>query len=206
MYRKGLGRRKIAELTGAAPATVAYHLGVARTLHPGLQAEHQAAAGPRAARPTDRERARLEQLLAMVQGTGRYPSRTAIDASERTLATWLQRRRNEERAGMLSPVLRDALAGLPGWQNSRALADEATWHKRLAALGAYRASGQDWPRHHATVPDEEHELGVWLHAQRYKLRRGDLDPAKAKALDAEAPGWRTGRQRGRKVRVLRILN
>lgn len=199
MYRKGLGRRKIAELAGAAPATVGYHLGVARTLHPGLQAEHQAAADSKVAQPTVQGRQRMQQLLAMVQETGRYPSRTAPDASERKLATWLQRRRSDARAGTLAPAFRDGLAVLPGWQSApRALADEARWQDRLAALVAYRVAGRDWPRHKATVTGEEHELGVWLHTQRYKLRRGELDPAKAQALDAEAPGWRAGRQRGRK--------
>lgn len=93
----------------------------------------------------------------------------------------------------------DGLAVLPGWQGTpRAVADEARWQDRLAALAAYRAAGWDWPRHKATVTGEEHELGVWLHTQRYRLRRGELGPAKAQALDAAVPGWRAGRQRGRK--------
>jgi hypothetical protein len=53
---------------------------------------------------------------------------------------------------------------------------------------AYLAAGQDWPRHKATVIAQEHELGVWLHTQRFRQRRGELDPAKADALDAAAPG------------------
>ena len=199
MYRKGLGRRKIAELAGAPPATVGYHLGVARTLHPGLQAEHEAAAGHKPSQPTVQGRERMQQLLAMVQETGQYPSLSASDASERTLATWLQRRRSDARNGTLAPAFRDGVAVLPGWQGApRALVDEARWQDRLAALAAYRVAGRDWPRHKATDTREEHELGVWLHTQRYKLRRGELDPAKALALDAEAPGWRAGRQRGRK--------
>jgi hypothetical protein len=36
--------------------------------------------------------------------------------------------------------------------------------------------------------------------QRYKQRRGELDPAKRKALDVAAPGWSAGRTRGRKAR------
>lgn len=44
MYRRGLGRGKIAELTGAPLRTVGYHLTVARKLQPGLQAEHEEAA------------------------------------------------------------------------------------------------------------------------------------------------------------------
>ncbi|MEK0154736.1 helicase associated domain-containing protein [Arthrobacter oryzae] len=144
----------------------------------------------------------MQQLLAIVQETGRYPSRTAPDAAERTLAAWLQRRRGDARAGRLAPAFRDGLAVLPGWQGaSRFLADEARWQDRLGALAAYRATGEDWPRHKGTLTAEEHELGVWLHTQRYKLRRGELDPAKERALDAKAPGWRAGRQRGRKSRL-----
>lgn len=201
MYRKGLSRRKIAELVRAAPATVGYHIGVARTVHPGLQGEHEAAAGGKPAQPTVQGRERMQQLIAMVQETGRYPSRTAADASERKLATWLQRRRSDARSGTLAPAFRAGLAVLPDWQVApRGLADEARWQDRLAALAAYRVAGRDWPRHKATITGEEHELGVWLHTQRYKLRRGQLDPAKAQALDAKAPGWRAGRQRGRKSR------
>jgi hypothetical protein len=43
MYRKGLSRGRIAVLTGAAPATVGYHPGVARTHDPGLLNEHDSA-------------------------------------------------------------------------------------------------------------------------------------------------------------------
>jgi hypothetical protein len=46
---------------------------------------------------------------------------------------------------------------------------------------------------------DEHELGVWLHSRRFKVRRSELDPEKAAALDAAAPGWRGGRLRGRRA-------
>lgn len=52
----------------------------------------------------------------------------------------------------------------------------------------------------AAVAGEEHELGIWLHSQRQKARRGELDEARARALDEAVPGWRKGRQRGRKPR------
>lgn len=197
MYRKGLSRGRIADLTGAAPATVGYHLGLARTLDPELQHEHDAAARKPAV--TGQGRECLQQLVAFVQDTGRYPSRSSGDVSERTLAAWLQRRRREAADGTLAPAYRQGLAVLPGWRGTpRAAAAEARWQELLAALAAYRAAGQDWPRHKATVSGEEHELGVWLHTQRFKLRRSELDPARVKALDAAVPGWRTGRTRGRK--------
>lgn len=83
----------------------------------------------------------MQQLLAMVLETGRYPSRSAPEAAERTLAAWLQRRRNDARAGRLAPEFRDGLAVLPGWQGApRVLAEAARWQDRLAALVAYRAA------------------------------------------------------------------
>lgn len=197
MYRRGLSRGQIADLTGAAPATVGYHVGLARTQDPGLQHERETAARKPAV--TGQGRERLQQLVAFVQDTSRYPSRSSDDAAERTLAAWLQRRRREAANGTLAPAYHQTLAVLPDWRGTpRAAAAEARWQNRLTALATYRASGQDWPRHKATVTGVEHELGVWLHTQRFRQRRGELDPAKANALDTAAPGWRTGRTRGKK--------
>ena len=88
---------------------------------------------------------------------------------------------------------RDGLAVLPGWEGKpRILAAEERWQERPTALVAYRAA--------TFITGEEHELGVWLHVQRYKACRGEPDPQKAEVLDAAVPGWRTGRQRGRRPR------
>src|SRR5688572_21701493 len=145
MYRKGLSRGQIADLTGAAPATVGYHLGLARTQDPGLQSEHETAARKPAVNGQGRER--LQQIVAFVQDTCRYPSRSSGDAEERTLAAWLQRRRREAADGTLAPAYLQGLAELPAWRGTpRAAADEARWQEQLTALAAYRASGQDWPR------------------------------------------------------------
>lgn len=199
MYRNGLGRGQIAEQSGAPTRTVGYHLAVARKLQPGLQAEHHEAARRKQRRVTRKSLERMAELVALVQGSGRYPSTKSIAVDERALAAWLNRRRKEARAGTLLPALRDGLNVLPGWLDvTRAANDEARWQERLAGLVAYRRSGQDWPRHKATIEGLEHELGVWLHTQRYKARRGDLAPAKIGALDARAPGWQEGRNRGRK--------
>jgi hypothetical protein len=58
----------------------------------------------------------LEKLVAFVQETGRYPSRAATSDSERSLAVWLQHRREEARNGTLAPAYHDGLAALSGWQ------------------------------------------------------------------------------------------
>jgi hypothetical protein len=180
MYRGGLTRSRIAALTRAPAATVGYHLAIARAADPGLQAAHVNAASMQP-HVSVQSLARMHQLVAMVQETGRYPSRTAPTAEERTLAAWLERRRHDAAAGTLAPVYRNGLAVLPGWQRPpRPVADAARWQDRLSALIRYRAAGHDWPRQ--------------------KAHHGDLDPAKAQALDEMLPGWRAGRQRGRKPR------
>lgn len=67
MYRRGLSRGKIAELTGAPLRTVGYHLSVARKLQPGLKAEHEEAAR-KAPRPVpDQSMERMVQLVAWVK-------------------------------------------------------------------------------------------------------------------------------------------
>lgn len=198
MYRGGLPGARIAELVGRPVSTVAYHLRVARQMESGLLGEHKAAATMNT-RVTAQGLERMNQLVSMVQKTGRYPSCHAADVSERTLATWLQRRRREASSGTLAPAFQTGLEVLLSWQGTpRIVADENRWMDRLAALVAYRAIGQDWPRHKATTGGEEHELGVWLHTQRIKLRGEELLAERVEALNAVAPGWQTGRQRGRR--------
>lgn len=199
MYQRGLSRGKIAELSGAPLRTVGYHLTVARKLQPGLLAEHEEAAGRTPLRVTAQGMERMAQLIAWVQERGRYPLSGAEDKRERGLAVWLNRRRRQARESRLPTAFRDGLSILPDWQGRPRVAnDEARWQERLSVLVEYRRSGQDWPRHKSTVETAEHDLGVWLHTQRYKARRGELDPAKLAALDARVPGWRSGRKRGRK--------
>jgi hypothetical protein len=98
MYPGGLTRAQIVKLVGAASSTVGHHLDVARKADPELQAAHDASA---ALRTTHASTApgleHLEKLVAFVQETGRYPSRAATSDSERSLAVWLQHRREEAR-------------------------------------------------------------------------------------------------------------
>jgi hypothetical protein len=199
MYRCGFSRKVIAELTGAPPSTVGYHLSAARNADPALKTAHDAAAGKSTAEEAHKGLQRVRQVVTMVQTTGRYPSPAADAAWERKLAAWLRRRRRDAAAGILSPIIRDELAVLPDWRQADA-AKDVIWRDRLAALIAYRESGHDWPRHKNADTDLERELGVWLHAQRFKLRRGKLNPKKTEALDTAVPGWLHGRKRRGKSR------
>jgi hypothetical protein len=148
---------------------------------------------------TPRGVARMKEVITMVKETGKYPSSTALDASERSLATWLRRRRREAESGTLAAAFQTGLDVLPNWQNTpKSTADNQRWIDRLAALAQFRAAGHDWPRHKGANSLEEHQLGIWIHTQRFKLRRGELDPPRIEALDRAVPGWRSGRRRGPK--------
>jgi hypothetical protein len=201
MYRLGLTGTRIAELTGTPRSKVGYHLTVARRLDPGLDQEHKARTPRKGVRVSAGSVERMNEPIEFVGSVGRYPSYVGSSQEERRLAVWLQRRRHEVSVDQLAPVFRDGLRALPGWEfRTRSSIDESRWHECLAALVAYRASGKDWPRHKKTASEDEHTLGIWLHTQRYKLRRGELPPSKTEILDSDLPGWREGRRRGRKPR------
>jgi hypothetical protein len=198
MYRNGLPGRRIAELADVPVRIVSYHLRLARAADPDLRPAHEESVRARKPQVSARGLEQMKQVIDMVRQTGRYPSRNAASTSEPTLAVWLQRRRKEAWEGTLAPAFKEGLDVLPGWERKpRRQADEERWLQRLAALKVYRAAGNDWPWHKAVIIGQEHELGVWLHTQRYKQRRGELDAKKAAALDQAARGWRTGRKRGR---------
>ena len=199
MYRLGLSRQRIAALVRAEPATVGYHLALARRQDPRLEAEHQAAtvATP-VPYPSTTDLARMNELIVWVKAEGRLPSDRSGQRGERSMARWLSVRRREAAEGTMDPAYREGLAQVPGWLgNRREAEDEARWHARLAQLVDFRHEGNDWPRHKDCDSEREHALGVWIHTQRYKRRRGDLDPVKVKLLDAAVPGWQVGRTRGR---------
>ncbi|MDI3243020.1 helicase associated domain-containing protein [Arthrobacter sp. AL08] len=201
MYRLGLSRQRIADLVRAEPATVGYHLVIARRQDPGLEPAHHAAAATTAG-PSPADVARMEEIIAWITAEGGFPRERSGDKNEQSMARWLSERRREAADGTLDPAYRDGLARVPRWEgNPRAAADEARWHDRLAQLVDFRAEDNDWPRHHDYVSEREHTLGVWIHTQRFKHRRGDLDPEKAALLEAAVPGWQTGRTRGRRPRV-----
>lgn len=201
MYRLGLGRARIAALVRAPPA-VGYHLVIARRQDPGLEAEHQAAAGAAPVpHPSPTDLARMDAVTAWVAANGRLPGGRSGDRGERSMARWLSMRRREAAEGTLDPAYSHGLARVPGWaENPRGAEDEARWHDRLARLVAFRQEGHDWPRHHHSGSEREHALGVWIHTQRYKRRRGQLDPVRLKLLDGAVPGWQAGRTRGRPPR------
>lgn len=200
MYRLGLSRKRIAELVRAEPATVGYHLVIARRRDPELEAAHLAAAVSKP-KPSALNLARLGEIIAWIEAEGRLPRERSENKAERSMARWLSSRRHESAQGILHAAYGEGLARAPGWGwNPRTAREEASWHRRLAELVGFREEGNDWPRHKKCDSEREHTLGVWVHAQRQKHRRGELETKKVKLLDAAVPGWQAGRTRGRPPR------
>lgn len=140
----------------------------------------------------------MDEIIAWITTEGRFPRENSQDKEEGSMARWLSDRRREAAEGTLQPAYCVGLARVPGWAlGPRAAADEARWHDRLAQLSNFRAEGNDWARHHDYASELEHVLGVWIHAQRQKHRRGNLDAEKVRLLDDIVSGWQTGRTRGR---------
>jgi len=202
MYRQGMPSPKIAAAAGVGQSTVRYHLHIAAQVDPSIRDEHRAAAGA-PSRPSGAGLRNMEDLIALYTTEGRLPSTKGPSPRERTLVVWLQRRRQDANRGALSPLYREGLKAIPGWdqQASRRAKDEARWHQRMAELMDYMAAGNDWPRHKKTDSDEERTLGIWLHIQRMKHRGRELDRDKETQLNTELPGWRAGRVCGRKPRI-----
>lgn len=146
-----------------------------------------------------RELRNMEDLIALYKTEGRFPSTKGRSSPPgAALAMWLQRRRQDANRGSLSPIYREGLKAIPGWdqQPSRKAKDEARWQQRLTELMDYMAAGNDWPRHRKTDSDQERTLGVWLHGMKH--RAGDLEPEKEDQMNHALHGWQTGRTRGGK--------
>jgi len=194
MYRMGLSRKKIAELARVKVSAVTAHVTAAKAADPVLKTDHRAAAATATSQAAPGTK-RMYQLLAMVEATGRYPSRNAEDKAERELAQWLRRRRRDADAGILNPVIAAGLSVLPDWRRKpREAREDEKWRDHLQRLAAYLAAGNPWPRTTPGVTGPEKELGGWLRSQRYKFRHGDLSSARADAMDDALPGWLNGRK------------
>jgi hypothetical protein len=114
MYRLGLSRKRIAELVRAEPATVGYHLVIARRQDPGIDAAHAAAASTKS-RPSPSSLARMDEIIACIESERRLPRERSEDKGERSMARWLSDRRREAAQGTLHAAYGEVLSRVPGW-------------------------------------------------------------------------------------------
>jgi hypothetical protein len=203
MYRQGLTTAQIAATAGVGQSTVRYHVAIAAAAEPSIRDDHRnASRTPPVTRITAAGLQNLNDTLAMYRAEGRVPSSESSAARERALAVWVTRRRQDHDQGTLSAVCGDGLQEIPGWEKrTRKADDEKRWNHRLIELTAYMAAGNDWPRHKKTDTEEERLLGMWLHIQRMKYRRNQLDHDKEEQLNTFLPCWRDGRTRGPAARL-----
>jgi hypothetical protein len=87
MYRLGLSRKSNAELVRAEPATVGYHLVIARRRGPEQEVAHLGAIDSRTS-PSHAALARLEGVIRWVVSEGRFPRERSSDQEDRSLAWW----------------------------------------------------------------------------------------------------------------------
>jgi hypothetical protein len=132
MYRKGLTVGRIASLCGAVRETVGRHLRVQRAKFPDMQAEHEAYRPPPKPKPLHPSwLANIEELAALVEAGGRYPTSSDPDPERRRLGYWLSVQRRAHRDGRLSPAKLAALTALPGWnENQRLELARRGWQER----------------------------------------------------------------------------
>ncbi|RIT41618.1 helicase associated domain-containing protein [Mycobacteroides abscessus] len=116
------------------------------------------------------------------------------------LGWWLQRCRQDHRAGTLPAPRATELEGLPGWSWGRA---EHNWDRGMAALAGYIAkTGNARPSQHVVINGVA--LGVWVCDKRRRYRLGMLPPGQAAALQA-LPGWQWSPQEANWQRGLDAL-
>ncbi|MBN7552102.1 helicase associated domain-containing protein, partial [Mycobacteroides abscessus subsp. abscessus] len=100
------------------------------------------------------------------------------------LGWWLQRCRQDHRAGTLPAPRATELEELPGWSWGRG---EDSWERGMAALTRYVAqAGDACPSQHVVIDGVA--LGVWVCDKRRRYRLGILPPHQAAALQGVA-GW-----------------
>lgn len=161
MYRKGLIPARIAELCGALPRTVGWHLRVERGKQPDLLAEHLAnrlADNPRP--PSPGRLANVDALAEFRRMHGRYPPAEDQDPASRRLSQWLAEQRRADRADKLPKDRRQILATLPGWDvNQRAKLDARRWKTRAEDLRAFRKAEGHFRTEHPSQPPGSSSTG-----------------------------------------------
>ncbi|ELT42971.1 helicase associated domain-containing protein [Arthrobacter nitrophenolicus] len=200
MYRQGVPVSRIAVLSGAAEATVRYHLQIAARSEPSLRGEHARAVQPVPKKQDERGLKNVADIVALYRTEGRLPSSKSASMRERSLESWLAAKRQQSQNGTLSPAYRDGLREIPGWDTPRRQKEqrEELWNQRFTELLDFRAAGNDWPLHKEAPSEQERLLGVWLHSQRITYRDGTLRQDREARLNTELPGWRRGRRPGRR--------
>ncbi len=124
---------------------------------------------------------RLQQLRTFRQEhPDQWPSSSALDSAEQSLAAWLENQRAAMRKGNVSDERLQILSELGV---SAPVAEQPSAEKRLKDLSDFRAAHPDrWPYAHSDN-EAERSLAFWLSRQRVALREGTVPPEEQVRLE-----------------------
>lgn len=191
MYTAGLTVREIADRCNHKRNTVHLHLQVREHYEPGLRTAHEKALAARDPdRPTTGWRRRLKEAQDFLATHGRLP-RYDGDTVERSLHVWVGEQRRAYHRGQLStPKIVLLGNALSGWNiATRQLELDQHWQTRLNQLLDYIKATSQIPRYRKYETENEHKLGVWLHAQHQERLKNTLNPWRLKALNDSIVNW-----------------
>lgn len=138
---------------------------------------------------------RADDLVAWVGQHGRIPQWCTDDATERSLAEWVSRRRVDARKGRSPGRTLELDARVPGWRSSPSGRRSYTDSAQLIA--AYVRDKETLPSLAAPLDCESERLAKALVLLRFVKRRGRLPEPAGKILDEACPGWLDGVTIGR---------
>jgi hypothetical protein len=151
---------------------------------------------PAAARPTahakpqqvtkqvDAWEAKSSQLKSWVEATGSWPRQHSDDATEKSLAKWMNNQRNARLGKALTDDRIATLESMPGW----------TWTPQADNWENVFCLLKTWVAEHGTLPYQhsadamEASLADWLKKQRQARRTAALTAERIATLES-MPGW-----------------
>ena len=114
------------------------------------------------------------------------PTQNYIDTEDGyKLGIWVNKQRQNETDGALSPERRKRLVTLPGWQWTPR---DSRWDEGFTQLLRYMKNNSGAFPAQSYETEDDYRLGAWVNMQRNAYRKNRLDPSLSKRL-ADLPGW-----------------
>lgn len=133
---------------------------------------------------TDSWNAMFELLRSYTSIHGSATPPKSYEANGQKLGSWVSAQRTRFNRGRLESERSERLASLPGWSWDL---ESVRWERFFGLLKQYAEEFGSANPNQSYIKDDL-KLGTWVNSQRSKQRKGNLEPEKAKRLEA-LPGW-----------------